>query len=712
MSPAEDRLMAAADGEGVLSRIARRKIWFLAGFLLTGAAVGGAFSVMPGTYRASAALVVAGNDAVLRSGNSADQQRQGDPADIESQMLMLRSPRLMSIILNDPKVQAALVADCEAARDSTWLTRLLLQAQKPRPCTDVVDDRQEGLTRLGAGFVIAPTGRSRVIEAAFVSPLAEAAVIVANALVDAYLADDKARKVDTHDEAIAWLNAEMARSSDGLRKAEMQVEDYRRDHGLIRGQTASIASERLSSLSQQLAAGQAAYAQAVARRQQFAAGGDQVREVLDSRSVSDLKQQAAMLDARYAELARRYGEHYPAVQEAAEQRRSVQALIGGESRRIGQSLVRDEQAAAARVAELTQQFNQLVREVGETGGAEAGIALLVRDVEARREIFVDQLKKVNALETERRLLSGDARLVNYAELPDRPWFPKRLPFVMVGMVLSVAVGAGIALLRDRADGTLRATSRIGGVPVLGYIPWVRQRRSNLSLAVSVGRPSPLQEAIRVLFGQCILLRGTPPRMLMIGSAEQGEGKTFLSIAMALFAASTGRKVLLLEADLRRPGVQRLLRVQPKAGLTEYLRGEAPFIDIVTPTRFRNLDVVTAGAPAIDSMELLSNPRFASLLRSARTIYALVLIDSPPSSLLMDARLIARQADGVVYCANFGVSRVDRIAEGIAGIEAAGGTVIGIAAGMVRDRELRHYEPAPPLLERPPASPTVTQPALS
>ena len=452
--------------DGLLTRLARRKGWFAGGFLLTLVVVAAAFTAMQETYRTSAALMVSGNEAVLRVGNSsAEAQRLGDPADVESQMLMLRSPRLSRVILDDPAVVAALVADCEATQRGTWFSRLLAKALPPPGCSPKELDVQRMLRRLEAGFAIGPTGRSRVIDVAFVSTVPETSVIVANALVDTYLRDDKERKVDTHDNAINWLNSEIAHSGEELRRAELEVEKYRSEHGIIRGQQASISSERLSALGQQLAAAQATYTQALSRTR---AGSDSdTPEVLASRSVADLKQQSAELGMKYADLQERMGANHPSVRAMADQKREVDRQIGGETRRVRDSLQRDAQSAAARVTELKSQYDQLIGDVGRAGGAEAGIAIMVRDVEARREIYVEQLKKVNILQTERRLLTGDARLVNHAELPERPWFPKKLPFIAIGTVLATVVGTSLSMFRDQGDETLRATSHRGalaGVP--------------------------------------------------------------------------------------------------------------------------------------------------------------------------------------------------------------------------------------------------------
>jgi len=685
---ADARMAPAADG--LLTRLARRKGWFVGGFVLTLVVVAGAFTAMQETYRTSAALMVSGNEAVLRNGSSsAEAQRLGDPADVESQMLMLKSPRLSRIILDDPAVVSALVADCEATQSGTWLTRLLTKALPPTSCSPADLDTQRMLRRLEAGFAIGPSGRSRVIDVAFVSTVPETSVIVANALVDTYLRDDKERKVDTHDNAINWLNSEIAHSGEELRRAELEVEAYRSEHGIIRGQQASISSERLSALGQQLAAAQATYAQAISRTHP---GADaDMPEVLASRSVADLKQQSAELGVKYADLQERMGTNYPSVRAMADQKREIDRQIGGEMRRVRDSLQRDSRSAAARVAELKSQYDQLIGDVGRAGGAEAGIAIMVRDVEARREIYVEQLKKVNILQTERRLLTGDARLVNHAELPERPWFPKKLPFIAIGTVLATVVGTGLSMFRDQGDETLRATSYRGGlagVPIMGFVPQVRRPRGEFP-RLMLSAASPLQESIRALFGRFVLVPGNAPKTLMVSSADTGEGKTFLALSIALFAASTGRRVLIIEADLRRPTFHTTLDLHQQDGLSEYLRGHVTIRDIVGD--YHGLHMISAGKPSVDSTELLSKRHFDDLLRQAESVYDLVVVDSPPVMLLMDAHVMARRVDGIVFCASFGRSRPSRVVQAIQDLEQSGGQVLGVVVNGVCSVETLDYD---------------------
>ncbi len=698
MMRAADDMTGLDDGTGVLKRLRRRKGWFAAVFVVVLALVVVVLAALPRTYRASAQLIVASDETLVGGANQPQTQRAvGDPADLESQTMLLRSARLMGGILERPAVQAALLAECEATRASSWTDepRAVLAGYLPdlfeeqKPCAETLSDRQNALGRLDGGFGIGGVGRSRVLDVSFTSALPQTAAVVTNALVDAYLAEDRSRKVDTREEAIAWLNGEIRRSGDELRRAEIALENNRRQAGIVRGQQASISSERLSSLSQQLIEAQAARAQAASRIAQSGGGSDSSREVLDNRVITDLKQQIATVSAQYAQLAARYGDGYPQLAGLQRQQRELQRRIDQEGQRVTTSLTRDRDAATARVADLTRQLETAKIDVGDTTGAEASIATLVRDVEVRREMFVDLSKKVNELETERRLIGGDARLVSYAEVPTKLWFPKKTPFLAMGIMVAAILAAAAALLRDRADHTVRGAigiAQISGVPVIGHIP----RVGRLPSPKQVEQPSALQESIRALFGQCVLMSGTTPRVLLLTSSHAGEGKTFTTLALAHFAASTGRRVLAVECDLRRPSFGTSMRLPPKPGLSEYLRGEVGFADIVISQPGKP-DVIAAGSPAIDSMELLSNGRIDELLRYARSAYDLVIIDSPPSEMLMDARVLAKRADGVIYCASWGQSHSEAVLEGIRGMEQAGGRVLGLAVGMVRESEYPLYD---------------------
>lgn len=687
------------DGEaGLATRLRRQKAVFALVFAAVLGAAALIFSVTPDTYLATGAVIITGRPPEV-AGNAvspAAEQKLGDPADIDSQIIVAKSPRLLAQMASDPDVLQAVQQDCEAVLRHAPLNRLRAALGWPaKPC-DVQSADGKAVDWLEEQFRVASAGRSRVIQIAYRSQSPAIAATLVNGLVDAYLAQGAADKQRSLADAAAWIHAELDRIRAELRESELAIESFRRGHGLVRGQTASIASERLTQVSQQLAAAEAAASDAAARLDQLRDGAGDARQTLESRTVADLKRKQAEVRGAIARLASSYSSSYPGLVALQQERADLQRQIAEETDRIKASLEADRASASAQVASLRRQLADIKRDVSVGDLAETQIASLVRDNGVKRELYVDLSKKANDLEAQRRLVTGDVQLVNHAEPPRKVSSPKPLLFGAAGLMAATVLAAAAALLRDRSDQTVRGASRVGSAvdaPVLGHVPYVhRLRGGSPSRGVALlGIPSALQEAVRLLYARCVSLDGPRrPRTLLIASANAGEGKSFLTLALAQFGAASGQRVLAVEADMRRPGWRAALNLHADGpGLTDVLRGAVSYDAALRATAL-GFDVLPAGAATIASTELLSNGRIAPFLAWARQHYDLVLIDSPPSQRLMDAHLLAGQADAVLFCARWGHSSLDAVAEGVRDMRQAGGRVIGVTLGMVKLREYPLY----------------------
>jgi polysaccharide biosynthesis transport protein len=181
------------------------------------------------------------------------------------------------------------------------------------------------------------------------------------------------------------------------------------------------------------------------------------------------------------------------------------------------------------------------------------------------------------------------------------------------------------------------------------------------------------------------------RIILVTSGKPREGKSFTAFALAGIGAAIGRRVLVVECDLRRPNFEASLGLGRGPGLGGVLRGEIdPAEAVVAAGRF---DVIPAGTPTADSTELLMSDRMAEFLQWSRR-YDLVLLDTPPTSLLMDAPMLARHVDGVLCCARYGRSQLSDTVETVANLRRAGGTVLGIAMTMVRPGTQSTYDVMP------------------
>ena len=672
---------------GLLSKIRRRKAVVVGSFVLVASMFAGLFYLLPVSFSAEAQVVVAGNERVVAGAGDAPSQMVGDQADIDTQMVEIGSAGLMRQVLSAPGVIPALQQECEAQATQFHLRQLW--SDKPKPCSEQVADATSTVARMMAQYSVANSGHSRVISIVYRSPLATVSQLMANRLAAAYLDAGKQRELSSRDGAVSWLTSETERVRGDLSATEAKLQDFRASHGLARGQAAAISSERLSELSQQLSLALATRSAAAAALAQRVGGVSSLPSVLDSRSVSDVKQQLSDVNAELAQQQARYGSAYPAVVALQQRRDSLRGELGSEVGRVSQSLQHSYDAAARQVTDLTAQLNQSQQHVGVADQAEGTASGLQRELAVEQELYLDTVKKLNALQTDRRVLTGNAELVSYAELPLAPTFPRKLPFVIVGLLL--AAGAGIAggLLKDMSDSTVRASGslrQLTGIPVLALVPRLRGKSTpNL-----VNQPSALQEAIRALYARC-QLAGVHNKTLLVTSSRPGDGKTFTTLAIAQFVAKTGRRVLAIEGDLRRPTFARALSVSRQTGLTDLLRGTATPDDVIFTLPTTGLDVITAGLPTVDSTDLLSGQQLVDLLTWARQNYDLVILDSPPCLSVMDARILARRTDGVLYCARWGHSELASVLEGIEDLRTSGGTMLGMIIDMVPGEQYSLYD---------------------
>jgi capsular exopolysaccharide synthesis family protein len=682
----------------ILDRLRRRKWSFLLTACTTGALVAGLFFILPKTYLATSAVTVTLPDPVV--GNlSTLSAKIGDDADLASHLLMLRSPTFLAGVLAQPEVAAAVRRECEASRQGSplaWVKhQLATYLGTSQSCEQRLGSLTKALDWLNGNLSIGIAGRSRVIDVGYSSVSPETAAIVVNAIANAYVSYKTALKSESRGVAVAWLRTEVNRHAQALHDGEKGVAAYRQEHGLVRGELAPISSEKLSSLSKLLATAEANRADAAARLQELAASPGTTQAVLTSHTISELRFKQAVVLEQIARLTKTWKGGSGVLAQLQSEEAALAAQIELEITRLATSAKQQFASYDREVKSLNRQLEMLAADVGVASGQEAEIAGMVRQNDVERSLYVDLTRKADELETERRVLTGDVQLVNLAYTPYKTWFPKPILFVAGGSILAFAAGSAVALFRDRSDNSLRVTSNLRddlGIQVLAHIPESKEL-ARRGLARTRGETQvTLREAVRSLYAQCLLIsRGSHPKTILVTSSSPGEGKSFVTLSLAGFAAAAGKRVLLIEGDLRRPCLANALSVPGQPGLADVLTGTMSLEDVRRSKVQGTLDVIVAGRATLSSTELLCTNRVDELLASATKQYDLVLIDSPPTLMLMDARVLASRVDGVLYCARWGLSKTTAVQDGIAGILEAGGRILGIVVNRVRLTQFPLYE---------------------
>ncbi|MES1149005.1 MAG: lipopolysaccharide biosynthesis protein, partial [Bradyrhizobium guangdongense] len=370
-----------------LARIWRRRRLFATVFFGTIALTVVALLVLPVRYLATASVIVAEQEPGVANASPAWAQKIGDPADLESQLLVIRSPRLMRIVMNAPGVLDAVTLECERSR----------MFGSGEACQRLRTDSTAFIEHVDSHLSVTSAGRSRVINISYQSAIPEVAKTLANALTTAFLEDQRTEGANSREVATTWLWQELRQLDDQLRQADDKIQNFRRTKGLMRGANAPITSERLSSIGQQLSQAEAARAEAAARLQEIksqqARGLTDAPSVLSSRSIADLKQQLTTVSSQLASATSVLGPRHPSIMALTREQGLIQQRLSEEMENIAASAQKAYDANDNLVASLKKQMETAKSEAGSATLDEASIESMVRDTEIKRQQYAELYKK-------------------------------------------------------------------------------------------------------------------------------------------------------------------------------------------------------------------------------------------------------------------------------------------------------------------------------
>lgn len=693
---------------GLVTRVLRRRWTFAAAVVATLLLVALALWLLRPRYVASGSVIVAEAEGGGPRVSDAWIQKIGDPADLESQLVLIRSPRLMRLALARPGVLAAVQRECEQMGRASWLGRALSGTPNVA-CDTLKADSDAALNWVAGRFRVNSMGQSRAIAIGYESELPETARDLANALVQALLEDPRVAPAQQTDRDVARRWQDVAQLEASLREQNARLATLKKET-VEWNALATTNADRQASVTKQIASVQQSMAEASVRMVSFQRGmGGQpdVRTAMDSRPLAEAKQQ---LDSVTAQIAAEVAGS-AAMSGLRGQRDALKLRVDRDAIPGYRTANRSYLAAAAQAAVLQKQLDA-IRQEAPPPATDGELAALDRGIEINRGLYTEGYKRASQQESERPILVNTTRLVNLAERPVEPVFPRPLQAYAGGLLLALGLGTLAARLRDGQDRTVRVADDVetlSQVPVLAQIPRVvlpgaglvqrvsgRGPDTSLNEILSAAQRSPtVQDSLRGLHARLVMAGhvGDRRRTILVTSAAPSEGKTFTTLALAQLIAAGGRRVLLIECDLRRPTFAAALNLSSGPGLGDVLRGFVSPREAVTRTALLTLDAIPAGPPCADSTELLMGGRMAELLAWA-DMYDMVLLDSPPTDMLMDARVLAKLVDGVLVVTRWGGSKLTDLSAAVDGMRKAGGYMYGVAVTMVESREHGLFDARP------------------
>lgn len=500
---------------------------------------------------------------------------------------------------------------------------------------------------------VAQIGRSQVLKATFTSESPELASEILNVLVGLYLKAQMENRVAVPAKVSDFMKGELDRLQAKVRESNDAVERYRNQEklqqGIVQGRETLLYTQELSQANADLITVRIKRQDAEARLTEVRSNPDSFPDVLASPVIQQLRKQQSLLREERSQLIAIHGPSYPRVQQIEASIADGERRLKADIASVARSIASDVAILAQREAQLVESVAKLKEQIQDAGHARVTLASLEQEAEVNRTILTAFLTQYNQLSSQRALQVADSYVIARADVPTEKSFPPVLPFLGLAFIVSVALAAFSALLLERTGKTIRSSLEVRPLLTsrsLGIVPKL-EGMTALASQVLDSPQSQFTEAIRNVLS-LFMAPSDLGRVVLLASAQRGEGRTSLAVSLARLAAISGRRAILVDCDLRHPAVHNLLGANMGQGLTDLLQNRLLPSQAIRKDKLTSLDYITGGQLVPGAANLLCAPEMAELLAKLRTKYDLVILDSPPSITVADARFVAQMADECLF----------------------------------------------------------------
>ncbi|MGQ0558406.1 MAG: GumC family protein [Sphingosinicella sp.] len=653
-----------------LWRIVNEWRWFILGAVAIGLAIAVVYTLLATPiYRASAIIELNPPQMEVMDENRVRgvQMMQRDREFLATQVGLLRSRSLAERV----------VQELNLAADENLAPEGLNRAAREGYLTSI----------LAGNFDANPARESRIVHLFFTSPDAGLAARVVNGFADGFINSGLERRYQSSSYAREFLQRQIATTRRELENSERQLVAYAQQQNIIdtggsgqaRGESNdinSLSGESLIALNEALAVVEARRINAEQRyRESLRAGA--TAEV--SENTANLRGQRAGLEAEYQEKSAIFRPDYPEMVRLRSRIDSLSEAVDAEAATIrtgrANTLRAEYQAAVAEERQIGARIEQLRGRVLDERGRSIQYNILQRDVDTNRALYDALLQRYKEIGVAGGIGTAGASVVDRAEVPGAPFTPNMMFNLLIGLGLGLLAGLSGAIAVEFINDTIKSPDDVRMKLQLAYLGAVPKRASQQVLEELQDTSSSLSESYFSV-GTSLQFSSDSgvPRTLFITSTRASEGKSTSSWAIAQSFARIGKRVLLIDADMRKPSFKTGL--ENPIGLSNLLTNSEPLASGVLQTEAENIWLLTAGPTPPNPAELLSSTRLPSLLREAMAQFDLTVVDGPPVLGLADAPLLAAACQGAMMVVESGRTRTRAAVEALNRLRTAGAHMVG------------------------------------
>ncbi len=545
---------------------------------------------------------------------------------------------------------------------------------------------------------------------------------------EAYLSDQLDANFDATQRATVWLQGRLDDLRENSQAAALEAERFRSEHGLTEARGELMSERQLADLNSQLILAQADAASATARYERYKAIVESGEEnAVNNATISPkdggspvidgLKSRYLTITKREQEIASRFGPDHPQAVDLRREQADVAHQIFQELSQLTSSYRNESEVARSREQSLRDSINNVAGKSSQSSGALVQLHDLEQKAAALKTLYETFLARYQEAAQQRSFPIAKARVISEASVPTTPSAPKRSMVLALSLVLGLMAGTGIAALQEFRERFFRSADDVRnelGLKFLGYLPIIgnsalerlRERKQHRVdegdagpafrsiMRIAVDSPgSQFAETLRnARIAADVMLQALPSKVIGVTSVLPDEGKSTVAANFAGLLAANGSKTLLIDADLRNPGLSRMLATPPENGIVEALVGEVPWpaaVRVDRKTRLAILPTRERGQFA-HSFELLTSLNMRRIVEAAREKFDYIVVDLPPLAPVVDAKAFAQMADGFLLVTEWGSTPRNLVRSLLQAEPQVAGKVLGVLLNKTDMKLLSRY----------------------
>lgn len=548
------------------------------------------------------------------------------------------------------------------------------------------------------GLKIEPIGNSRLVEVSYVSNDRKFAADAVNTLANTFIEWILNRKLDATKQGRDFLRKQILQAQENLEQSEEKLNEFAKSNDIVSlDEKMNITYHTFSELNDALAKAETTRLEKESLYKHVLDGNiESLPMIMNDPYIQSLKGEHARANSEYSQLSATFKSGYPKVKELGAKVAELQRKINEAQTSIASSIKSDYEAALKKEETLRESYQKQKTLASALNDKSIEYNILKREIESNESIYNTLLQRLKETEVSSAIKASNIQVVDYAQIPVIPFKPNITLNLLFAIIIGLGGGVLLAFFLEFLDNTVKSAEEVRDklrLPVLGGVfelnP-VDSLSSPVEKSFLLDPRSHIAESFRTIRTSLLLSTpGKPPRTILITSCFPAEGKTTMSINLASSFAQAGSKVLLLEADLRRPRIGTILGNNGN-GLSSYLTGNSNLNEVISQGEVPNLYVLPVGSIPINPAELLGSNRMRELIRILTEEYDYIIVDGPPALGFVDSHILSNLVDGVAVVVRAGKTPKNSIRELIDRLWSLKANFLGIIVNGVELNQNSYY----------------------